>query len=311
MDKTTLILGAGASVDYGYPTGAKLIEEVGVRSFHNIFSDRISPVEWKKRLIEAQPPSIDFFMSLDEDLMHSVKPYIFLYLLTKESNGKTLKLDYSEHWYYDYFNDKITKNIEETEQNLSQTNVITFNYDRSLEYYLSRVIKQRCYHKDTDYNNAFNLMNKMKIHHVYGRLPYFDSEAGPKTSGLEYERISILNLSNSNANQHVGLVNGKDVLFKICYETVEQVVKEKNKELIQEAKNILFLGFGFHNENMEVLNHNFNDTSKRYMASGYGLRESKIEELRKGMYNLKIENMKTHEFIKHLKSEKAPETFFG
>lgn len=294
-ESITLILGAGASVKYGYPTGSQLIQDISKADIEKIFSDRITPIEWKKRLKETQPQSIDYFMSLDQNLMLTVKPYMYLYLLAKENVDATLTLDYTNHWYNSFFDKLIVQKVEVTKRNLSRIKVITFNYDRSLEYYLSRVIKQRCFHNDIDYSNAFKLMQTMDIHHVYDRLPWLTGEKQGEP-GLEYGSVSLNDITSSRAHQHLGLVNGGE-LFKICHEKIDEIKINTNYSFIRNTDNVLFLGFGFHEENMKVLKHEFNNSHIKYYATCHGLAGAKKFWLKENYSDIEQHDKMSHELV--------------
>jgi len=78
-EPTVFILGAGASWHYGYPTGEELVEEVKVMAglFEKVVQSRgkcgyygvnvNNVIDFKKRLIDADPLVIDNFLARNPD----------------------------------------------------------------------------------------------------------------------------------------------------------------------------------------------------------------------------------------------------
>lgn len=82
MSKTTFILGAGASLDYGYPLGSTLIEEIQNR----LKVDNSSHAQaFLSDLVSHQPYSINSFLKDKPHYYEFAKKTIAEILMAKES----------------------------------------------------------------------------------------------------------------------------------------------------------------------------------------------------------------------------------
>ncbi len=149
---TTIVLGAGASCGYGYPLGHRLIDQIIAQSVANDgTNDSVYPIGPSQRLRVQlgfyDPTSIDAFLAHygdDEELINYAKKIITQILLLKADKSKFERKDGSEHWYRYLWeaivSGRTAKQLVEEPLNLD---IVTFNYDVSLEYFLySRVTSQ-------------------------------------------------------------------------------------------------------------------------------------------------------------------------
>ncbi len=117
----------------------------------------------------------------------------------------------------------------------SKVMFITFNYDRSLEHYLFKSLK-----------NTFRMapeaaiveqLKRISIHHVYGQIDYLPWQNGQKSYGSNYSYEEIL-----------GIVPNIKTMFEMTASD-----KEELKNAIGSARRIYFLGFGYDESNMRVI----------------------------------------------------------
>lgn len=184
--KIALVIGAGASAPYGFPTGEALIDAIMQLSpeyvikhpgfaddgmsfaFDNSFLNHALE-EFQQILWRAKPPSIDAFLTSNPQFAAIAKPAIAAALIPCESEDTLLRVTPDEDWYLLLRNEMGTKKADFSE---SATNlfIITFNYDRSLEYYFKT--RLCAFHGEQE---GLELFKKMNILHVYGELakPHF------------------------------------------------------------------------------------------------------------------------------------------
>ena len=246
--KTVLVLGAGASAPYGFPTGANLadhcitaiepedrttLEAAGVESKE---VDRFG-----SEVRGAQAPSIDAFLELRPEFLDVGKlvlASIFLRAEYRSLSQDKFNLSKGDHWYR-IAKAKMKSSFEEFGQN--KLKIITFNYDRSLEDYLCRTLCST-YGKSSD-ECAIQLAQIEPLH-VYGSLGPLPWQRNAESVPYGVARITrnmILKASQK---------------IQVMHEESEDVVKrnfEKAKEWLQWADRILFLGFGFHEDNVKRL----------------------------------------------------------
>jgi hypothetical protein len=270
IENTVFILGAGASKPYGFPTGYELnweiIEKFSAKMI-NIAEDfnRYSVDNMKKDidffinyLKDTPQTSIDLFLKRNPRFSILGKKAIILTLLDseKESFVHFTKKDVSENWYSSIFQHMI-EGLDEPDSYKqfgdNKITFITFNYDRSLEYYLQFSLSKN-FSEALQYGNKGlinEVMSKINIYHVYGELgpSPWQSETGISPSSLS--RISSLEYGNIKMESKY-----LDYLTEYIKTILERKPIQKGEpifEALKNAKKIFFLGFGFGEENMEIL----------------------------------------------------------
>jgi len=115
---------------------------------------------------------------------------------------------------------------------------ITFNYDRSLEYFLYESLRNSFTEVSED--RIVQTLKKLKILHVYGQIAPLKWQ--DCNEGVDYRpQISEALLQKTAAN------------IKTIYEQKESPDINEAIKLLSQAEQIFFLGFGFAEENMKVL----------------------------------------------------------
>ncbi|MDX2082973.1 MAG: hypothetical protein SFV53_03180 [Rickettsiales bacterium] len=190
-----IILGAGASVECGiYPTGEdlinfskKIIELMDAKHFDktNEVDNRIKP--YLLNLISSGHLSIDSHISLigDNNEREFLKSYylsIFLFCTAcSEISG-----NFESGWYTEFSKLILTplsvgksnkERLEAIKKNLKKLQVITFNYDVSLEISLRKSLERYFNKKDNDHGtmvkDALKAVSE-KIYHPYGSIATVD-----------------------------------------------------------------------------------------------------------------------------------------
>jgi hypothetical protein len=147
---TIFVLGAGASMPYGYPSGAELLDVLVEKNIANVFYSGYVADKFKRTLKYAYPSSIDYFLMQYKDNQPFIeygKASIISYFLQKEHMDNSTKIGGIEElslprniyntnekkkWYGHFFNSVlIGKNFEDLLKN--NITIINFNYDRSFE----------------------------------------------------------------------------------------------------------------------------------------------------------------------------------
>lgn len=288
IDKPTVfILGAGASVPYGYPTGEGLREDICKN-----FLDRI--VGLVKEVYSSQPdvalttaketqrftsaflnsstPSIDLFLSRNISFADIGKEAIVTSILTAEENGafrENMRAGLQAQDWYSYIYHKMTEDMIDPEsyKNFYQNEVtfITFNYDRSLEHFLFESLRNSFTSASlAEIQAQFNLI---KIFHVYGAVDKLPWQGGLTAYG---EKPSLRNLTPLKSN------------IKIIHErTISENDLNLMKEKIKEASRIYFLGFSYAKENLNMLRIPaiFNVTQQVY-GTAFNLTEKETSEIK-------------------------------
>jgi hypothetical protein len=250
---SVFILGAGASVPYGYPTGFELVQEIKTFLSNFPFDPRIAPKdmlethmffkqlvnslseldEFYNALLKASTYSIDKFLENRPDYLELGK-LLITYILKKKENEHRLFIGLKEsNWLAELFN-----RIDANEDNIPKNRIsfITFNYDRSLEFFIYNLLKSR---STKGGGGILKLLSNIPIVHVYGSLgcfPWEDSSGIPYS--WEFKPKDIRRMANN---------------IQIMSDEVETEELKTAHILLNSARNIHFIGFGYDYSNMQRL----------------------------------------------------------
>lgn len=261
-EKTLLILGAGASVPYGYPTGDELRTELcEPRNLSKLLENSIKQIGLKlfcDTFMKSQINSIDSFLAKRGEEQISDGKYTFgkyaeigklaiaNRLNDREDLPKLLEPD-EDHWLQYLWNHMGDASANDFSKN--QLKIISFNYDRVIEQYFQIVIEHSY---GLDQKSAFELRKSIEIVHVYGVLQEIEDRAyGKVPTFLKPVADCIKVIPEARENND------------------EQFMKAK--EMIKWAEKICFIGFGFDETNVRRLGFPGHDLSnKKIYSTFYG-----------------------------------------
>jgi hypothetical protein len=273
---TTFILGAGASVDLGFPTGDELQKKIATllalaetrhdfadASIQTMIDEYTSLGEKRgekhqytsaaSRISAAMPVagSIDNFLHTHSNDPHVIElgklaiAHVILQaekrLATKEDGGGTTtgaflsSYDYEKSWYSPFIK-MLTSGTQSSrpEALFENARFIVFNYDRNLELVLKLTFQHYFGLSDAE---AFEILSRVEIIHPYGSL-------GSLNPALE-DAVSF-GADSSRLFQ----ISKKIQTFT---ESVDSETVQRAQQFIADADTLVFLGFGFLNQNMDVL----------------------------------------------------------
>ncbi len=242
-----LVLGAGASLDYGYPTGSDLRQQIldlhtsaaqraGIVRQRYEQRDIRSLVKFQESFRTSQIYSIDAFLGRRPEFAEMGKWCIAAVLLECEDGEKLFtEKDKEDHWYQYLFNRMATKDWDElTFEDLA---VVNFNYDRSLEHFLY-VALQSAYGKTTD--EVAEKLKSLRIVHVYGAL---STELPNSPNYLRYDGKVDMEKVEAAAKELIVIPEGR----------IDSPTLKQARAWLSDAQDIAFLGFGFDSTNVERL----------------------------------------------------------
>ena len=261
--KTVLILGAGASVPYFYPTMEKLRTDI-IDNFEEYFerwfisptldkdskSEEMYKVQNFIKRYDKSDVIIDEFLSEEDnaDIRWLGKIAIACSIIAFEEKSKFREQskDPDSDWYtsiYRMLRKRLPLNEKYRISNLG-ISFVTFNYDRSLEYFLYDTLTATYPNR---VSQIIDEINKIDIPHIYGQIQrmswqnpkYFEN----KTHHNDYRKINnYLQIESCAKNIYIMLDQRED-----------NIRVKAAKKLIQKADSIFFLGFGFDPLNLKVL----------------------------------------------------------
>lgn len=291
---TVLILGAGASVPYGFPAGAELRRMIIASLENNAVTGapRKPLVQLLKNagftlshitafrlaLMHADTTSVDLFLERRPEYIAVGKVAIAAILLPFEAKSvKTMFEPWactpeeqqraSEGW-YQYFASQLQLRFGNWGRGL--LTIITYNYDRSLEHYLFTILQNSCGETPKE---CWGKFKEMPIIHLHGELGAYDPFA---EDGLPYGA----SLDADNAKRAADEI-------QIIHEIKPGGPFAIAQEAISNAEVVCFLGFGYARENMIRLNwtdRNVTDRPKAIFGTVYHLTTAEQRRLELGQY---------------------------
>ncbi|MDK2979982.1 MAG: hypothetical protein PWQ55_329 [Chloroflexota bacterium] len=292
-EPTTIILGAGVSKPYGFPIGLDLrneiIDHTLVRkdwSFWNALSiDENLVIEFVTRFRDSNIYSIDKFLENNPNYLQVGKICIAVCIREKEDHKNFFRTNAKSDGIYQYLFNELVSGIRWNEVEQNKLSFITFNYDRSLEQYLFESYCNFC-PRNTIEETLSSFFQYIPIYHVHGKVGDLDWQ-GKK--GTQYKPLEINHFKGriteiekiKMASENIVLVSEQDpqTANKLAY-------------ILKSSKNIIFLGFGYHNENLNKLKidsfrhldnemeNEANDLSKvtTFRGNAYGLGKSQMKK---------------------------------
>ena len=262
--QTVLIHGAGASINYGFPSGLQLKAEIckAIKIRNEIYRDLIQfkdnedhVEDFYNNLLLSSEMSIDAFLEHNPQYFEVGRRAIANVLIRKEKHAELFDkwidkwLDpenKDKHWYQLLFS-KLNAPFEEFDKN--NLKIITFNYDRSLEYFLLKSMKAK-YSEKTE-EEVLAKLHTIPILHIYGKLgnlPIYDSENptvlydifGTNRVPTEEQWYNYV----SQASQNIITIHQSKEMGDVL---------TKAQEYLRRAERIYFLGFGYDETNMQRL----------------------------------------------------------
>lgn len=250
--KTVFILGAGASCTYGLPTGTALKDliasnPVPAGDIHPPLTPETYTL-FRSALTQSGRSSVDAFLEAREDLMEIGKFAIAFTLLPLEKT-KALFDDWPirrvnaregeiipGNW-YDLLFDMLAGGRTFEGISFADLGIITFNYDRSLEHYLHTALRHSYGKADKEAADKLDELHLIHVHGSLGRLPW-QADAG--SGVVPYGSLAHVLQARESLT----------VLHETMHDSLEF---QRARELIRQAENVYFLGFGFHDANLKRL----------------------------------------------------------
>lgn len=275
-DKTVFILGAGASKELNLPLGEGLKADILAelkpsREFGCNFTNRQidgalqeilrnePPHQWSERqngfaaraerMMRALPiaPSIDNFLHVHQDDVDTVllgKLGIAAAILKAEEKSflrrepkqqERFRAEFLASWcrvFWQLLCAGVTK--AEIKNLFSSVAFIVFNYDRCLEVMLMQAL---AYYYDLEATEIRDIMSEVSIVHPYGQVGSFPGGLNQSVA-FGQTQCNLLAVSSQ---------------IRTFTETVADGVAEQVQSVIQSAETLVFLGFAFHEQNMDLM----------------------------------------------------------
>lgn len=234
--ETTIVLGAGACLDLGYPSGGQLLAKLRLEIseptskladlLYRLSDDQALVDRFAETIKTAEVDSVDEYLRYAEspELRQIGKAAVAWMIAGYENPAHLYEGD---SLYRDLFRilvDEINKRFD-----ARGINFVTFNYDRALEASLTGRV-----HK-TFPGDGENMLSTLSVYHVYGSLGSLTARPYGGSRLTDDVRQMAANLHTI----------GEPDFFSA--EATMAMAK------LHEADDVIFLGYGFHELNNEVL----------------------------------------------------------
>ncbi len=238
---TTFIVGAGASEPFGYPIARVLkgeVIEINDEYLHPHGFTREQFRDFTEHLRHSPISSVDAFIERFPRYEDIGKACIALALALHEDELRLFprKVAATPSWY-----ELLANAIDDGRAPISDNNlsIITFNYDRSLEYYLTAAVARS---REIPTSSAWQALASIPIVHVYGSI----GDCPPQLDGArEY--------AATNASMHRAIQEGLTSIRIVTTARDDDPLFERANDLILQSKRVVFLGFGFDPTNVRRL----------------------------------------------------------
>ena len=266
-----LILGAGASKPYGYPIGSDL-KKIIINSLTTMADNNSGWVnelgfstdlvkEFISKFNMSRRPSIDSFLAKQKEDFAEIGKIAIVDAITKSEDCQKLEYPDEDDW-YSYLVENLYEcdDIDDISKNI---NIISFNYDRSLETFLIKPL-MGTYKELESISDCAAIVKKIPIVHVYGRLDPLPWEDKGICRGYG-ENCSNVDLQKISKN------------IKLVHEAKDLGTIEKANELIKKSEKIYCLGLDLYKNRANIKlfkNSLFKD--KELFTTVYGLQYAEI-----------------------------------
>lgn len=238
--RTVLVLGAGASIPYGFPSGLQLLHQiampqsdydgevhVGIRQMLRRLGHREDDVNAFEQAVRVSGlRSIDHFLELNQQFNEMGRTAITCAIVRCE-NDKELEqraTGGNGRWYDLLLNRMLAPGERWSENQLS---VVSLNYDRSFEQFFMRALGQNFSQPDTAHGTFAETVKVAHLHGSLGTLSVGEDDYHPYQPSIDNEALQ-------RAAQRIRIVHDAS---DDNYEAARQ--------LLQQAERVLFWGVSY------------------------------------------------------------------
>lgn len=238
---TVLVLGAGASRFYGYPLGGELTGEL-IRSLSNAekhsLGKELIALGWEssvmkqfaEELLLSQHYSVDAFLEDRPEFTELGKLAIAAALLPREH----IRAPFDQGGWYKYMFNRLLKSDA---SRTSPLTILTYNYDRSLDYYLHTACRHRFNFSDEQAIERMKTVEIIHLHGHLGHLPHQKHEGEPYGALLRHDHLK--NAAASIRIIHEDMENDPPFLLA--------------RDRLSMASTVCFMGTSYHPKNIQRL----------------------------------------------------------
>jgi hypothetical protein len=248
--RTVIVLGAGASMPYKFPSGEDLLHEARqldleqMQDWVGSSHDRQIVKALRHALRGTLERSIDAALeTLSKEVIDAGKSYMARSILKREFEMRDRFEKDPDKWHeilWEAFDLKSIDAFKDTPLTL-----ITYNYDRSVEFALSRSLQYKFRLDEDRCAEALQPIGPIHLHGQLGLLP----------SGIVQRELIV---PFGGRDEEDGPTHDDCLVAARCIQVVHEPVPTASqfvqaRRALQAAERVIFLGFGYAPNNMERL----------------------------------------------------------
>lgn len=279
---TALVIGAGASAPYQFPTGEALLVNLATRAHlsfgHNEQGDmstlrrfqelHAQTRDFRKALHDASSQSIDEFLELNSRWLPLGKLLIARELIQCEQHTRLCRLDIPGHWLRDLWAQIKASPSEFPKHRLC---IINFNYDRCIEHFLTNAMASTF---GVAVEDAWASVQQIPILHPHGLLGGYSPSDGRSIRYSPHTR----DFATECNMETVQIAANKLKLFWEKPTSADPSIADVPTQL-SACDRVVFLGFGFHHSVSERLAPSTRG-AKEMFSTCLGMPAPKIDQTR-------------------------------
>jgi hypothetical protein len=246
---TVLILGAGTSLPYKFPSGLRLLRDIQTavqspswlaNTFYRAGVAREQGELFAEAVQKCGRSSIHAFLEGRQDLARPGKLAIAAALIPYEKDGSLYTGVPDDSDIYRYMFSRLAEGCSRDDFRKHRLTIVTYNYDRSLEHYFVNAIKASYGVQEREAGEI--LRASLRVIHVHGQLGFlpWQAERGGRAYAPDVSADSL-----SLCAEHVKIISENDLDGGSAYDAARAALRE--------AEVICILGFGYHAVNLQRL----------------------------------------------------------
>jgi hypothetical protein len=268
---TVLLLGAGASAPYGFPTGTGLRDRICKVDASGLSTAQASLVQagyaqeevqgFINQLRNSGRVSVDAFLEHRPDLLRIGKAAIAAALLPFERPDALFEdLELNGRWYAHLLEQL---DAPRSDWHKNRLTIITYNYDRSLEYFLTRALARSFDVPDADAPALLSALPIIHLHGQLGSLADVDHGGRPFSPEITARRLEIA----AAGIQIVSEANPDTHDFRTA------------RAALADAGRTFILGFAYNRTNLDRLGRAAFPEGRWRVGSCYGMLDGQLQEV--------------------------------
>lgn len=304
--QTVVVVGAGASFELGLPLGSTLrgqiskLVDIRYDRYNQISGDHQIDHNLREIAKEAGQRGINYLLHKcwlmrdalpaaisidnlidahrnDQDFAEIGKMAIAKAILTAErksklffdpAKGERFTLSSVDGTFLIPTFQILTENLarEDVANIFENISFIVFNYDRCLEKFLPDALMS---YYGIDKSEAEGICESANIIHPYGRVGELGRGQSLASAGFGAERVNIRQIAQGIRTFSEGIAEGN--------------IDTEIRSVVEQAEQIIFLGFAFHPMNMEILRPKGQSSIKDVYGTTHGLSDAAVRSVETGL----------------------------